>query len=182
MNTAIYIRVSTSEQSYSNQKPAIEAFAASRDLTIVAEYAEAESAWKSGHQKELARLIKDCKAGKFDVVLVWSLDRLTRKGPGEILALVKRFREYNVRLLSIQESWTEAPGELGDLLFAIIGWVAEMESKRRSERTKAGLARKKAGGDKIGRKPGSKDRKKRNGEGYKLRQARDRLARAEERL
>ena len=56
---------------------------------------------------------------------------------------------------------SEAPGELGELLYAIAGWVARMESQRRSERTKAGLARVVAQGKKLGRPPGSKDRRKR---------------------
>ncbi|MFC1956164.1 recombinase family protein, partial [Chloroflexota bacterium] len=59
-----------------------------------------------------------------------------------------------------QESWTEAPGELGELLYALSGWVARMESERRSERTKAGLARLVARGKRLGRPPGSKDKKK----------------------
>ena len=60
-----------------------------------------------------------------------------------------------------QESWTEAPGELGELLFAIAGWVAKMESQRRSERTKAGLAKLKSQGKTLGRPPGSQDKKER---------------------
>lgn len=179
MKAAVYIRVSTKDQDYNNQKPAILSFARSKNINIIAEYAEEKSAWKDGHQKELSRLLEDCALGLYDVVLVWSLDRLTREGPSKILALVKRFKDYNVKIISIQESWTEAPGELGDLLFAIIGWVAEQESKRRSERTKAGIAKKKAGGHIPGRKPGSKDKKKRKTEGYKLRQARERIARSE---
>ncbi len=60
-----------------------------------------------------------------------------------------------------QESWTEAPGELAELLFTLTGWVARMESQRRSERTRAGLARVKAQGKRLGRPPGSKDKRKR---------------------
>jgi DNA invertase Pin-like site-specific DNA recombinase len=47
-------------------------------------------------------------------------------------------------------AWTEDPGELGELLFAIAGWVARMESQRRSERTKTGLARARAHGKILG--------------------------------
>ena len=65
-------------------------------------------------------------------------------------------------MLSYQESWTEAPGELGELLFAIAGWVARMESQRKSERTKAGLARLVVQGKKLGRPKGSKDKLLRN--------------------
>ncbi len=63
--------------------------------------------------------------------------------------------------MSYQEPWTEAPGEIGELLYALTGWVARMESQRRSERTKAGLARVKAQGKKLGRPKGSKNRKRR---------------------
>ena len=53
------------------------------------------------------------------------------------------------------------PGELAEVLYALTGWVARMESQRRSERTKAGLARVKAHGKRLGRPPGSKDGRKR---------------------
>jgi putative DNA-invertase from lambdoid prophage Rac len=76
-----------------------------------------------------------------------------------------------VQVLSYQEPWTEAGGELLDLLLAIAGWVARMESNRRSERTKAGLARAVAQGKRLGRPKGSKDSKKRKRSGYFARYA-----------
>ncbi len=94
---------------------------------------------------------------------MWSLDRLSREGALAILQLVEKLRMYGTRILSYQESWTEAPGELAELLYALTGWVARMESQRRSERTKAGLARAVAQGKKLGRPTGSKDKKKRGG-------------------
>jgi DNA invertase Pin-like site-specific DNA recombinase len=49
-----------------------------------------------------------------------------------------------------------------DVLLAFAGWMAEQESKRKSDRVKAGIARRKAEGKPFGgRKPGSKDRKPR---------------------
>jgi putative DNA-invertase from lambdoid prophage Rac len=132
-----------------------------RGFDIVSIYSDEESAWKAGHQRVLAKLLEDARKRKFEVVLVWALDRLSREGPLAILTLVNRLKICGVRVLSYQESWTEAPGELGELLFAIAGWVARMESQRRSERTKAGLARIQAKGKKLGRPKGSKDKKKR---------------------
>ncbi len=93
--------------------------------------------------------------------MVWALDRLSREGPLAILTLVDRLKSSGVKVLSYQESWTEAPGELAELLYALTGWVARMESQRRSERTKAGLARAVAQGQKLGRPKGSGDKKKR---------------------
>ncbi len=87
------------------------------------------------------------------------------------LNLINTFKAYGVRVISYQESWTEAPGEIGEILYAIAGWVAKMESQRRSERTKAGLARALAEGKQLGRPKGSKDKKRRQLRGYLLRYA-----------
>ena len=173
MKAALYLRVSTTEQNVDNQLPALEAYADSRGWQIVEVYKENESAWKAGHQKELARLLSDSRNGKrkVDVVLVWALDRLSREGAAAILNLINTFKAYGIRVISYQESWTEAPGAIGEVLYAIAGWVAKMESERRSERTKAGLARAISQGKKLGRPTGTKDVGKRKRTGYLLRYA-----------
>ncbi|MFC1904509.1 recombinase family protein [Chloroflexota bacterium] len=84
----------------------------------------------------LTNLIADARRRKFQAVLVWALDRLSREGALAILRLVSKLSSCGVKVLSYQESWTEAPGELAELLYALTGWVARMESQRRSERTK----------------------------------------------
>jgi len=162
MKVALYLRVSTTEQDIVNQLPALEDYAKRRGFEIVQTYSENGTAWKAGHQTELARLFEDARRGKFQVVLVWALDRLSREGPLAILSLVDKLKKYNVRIISYQESWTEAPGELSDILYAITGWVARMESQRRSERTKAGLERARLEGKPIGKRgPDKKKRKRR---------------------
>lgn len=158
---SIYVRVSTGDQETANQVLALTEWAKNRGYEVVAIYSEEESAWKTGHQRELARLLQDARKRKFDVMLVWALDRLSREGSLAILSLVHRLKTFGVKVLSYQESWTEAPGELAELLYALTGWVARMESQRRSERTRAGLARVVAQGKRLGRPPGSKDRRKR---------------------
>jgi len=151
MKTAIYARVSTGEQETANQLVALEAWVEQRSYELYGVYQEQETAWKAGHQLELARLIKDARKGKFQLVVVWALDRLSREGSLAILQLIDKFKRYGVRVISFQESWTEAPGELAEVLYAIAGWAARMESQRRSERTKAGMARVKQFGSKSGR-------------------------------
>ena len=161
MNGCLYIRVSTGMQDNTNQLAVLLEWANQRGYEVVKIYEEEESAWKNGHQKELANLIEDARKRKFQAVLVWALDRLSREGALAILSLVQKLSVHGVKVLSYQESWTEAPGEMAELLYALTGWVARMESQRRSERTKAGLARVKAQGKRLGRPPGSKDRRKR---------------------
>lgn len=171
MKAVIYSRVSSQEQSTDNQISVLKGWSEHRGYDLVKVYQEAESAWKAGHQRELSRLIDDAKKGKFDIVLVWSLDRVSREGALAILELINNFSKWGIKLLSYQETWTDAPGELAELLYALAGWVARMESQRRSERTKAGLARVRREGKVIGRPEGSKDSKKRSRRGYLLRYA-----------
>lgn len=163
MRVCIYSRVSTTRQDTLNQTIALTEWASQRHLKVVKVYEEEESAWKAGHQKMLAQLIEDARKNRFDAVLVWALDRLSREGALAILSLVNTLKIQGVKVISYQESWTEAPGEIGEILYALTGWVARMESERRSERTKAGLARIVAQGKILGRPKGSKDKKKRRG-------------------
>ncbi|MFC1953917.1 recombinase family protein [Chloroflexota bacterium] len=161
MKVAIYCRISTGNQDTANQLQVLSDWAYQLGFEVFKIYEEEESAWKAGHQKQLSALIADARLRRFQAVLVWSLDRISREGALAILILVQKLSVCGVKVLSYQESWTEAPGEIGELLYALTGWVARMESQRRSERTKAGLARVKANGRKLGRPLGSRDKKKR---------------------
>lgn len=171
----IYLRVSTADQIAENQLPMLRKWVSDRGYNLIQVYQENESAWKSGQQRELARLFHDLRNRKADICLVWALDRLSREGVASILNLIDRFKQFGVRVISLQDSWTEAPGDIADLLYAISGWVANFESKRRSERTKAGLARAVAQGKKLGRPKGAKDKHKRKTTGYLLRYAGSKL-------
>ena len=168
MRVCIYSRVSTSRQDAENQTLALTEWANQRGLEVVKVYEESESAWKAGHQAELAQLKTDAARRRFDIVLVWALDRLSREGALAILSLVSRLKQYGVRIISYQEPWTEAPGEIAEILYSITGWVARMESQRRSERTKAGLAKAVAYGKKLGRPKGSMDKRRRKKRSLKL--------------
>ncbi len=167
----LLLRVSDSGQHTENQLPDLQAWASRRGLEIVQVYELQESAWRGAHEKMLSQVYRDARQGKFQVLLVWALDRLSREGPLATLEIVHRLGKAGVQVWSYQEPWTEAGGEMLDLLLAIAGWVARMESNRRSERTKAGLQRAISQGKRLGRPPGSKDKRKRSRRGYLLRWA-----------
>ena len=163
---AIWLRVSSSEQHAENQLPALEAYAKRRGLAITEIYQVEASGWKGQHLKALSQLYADARLGKFEVVLVWSLDRLSREGVAATLEIIGRLAQCKVRVISLQESWTEVEGPLQELLFSIVAWVAKQESQRRSERTRAGLDRVRSEGKRLGRPPGSTDKKRRKKSGY----------------
>jgi DNA invertase Pin-like site-specific DNA recombinase len=166
---AAYIRVSTDDQTTDNQLPEIKAWCEANNHELVKVYSEEQSAWKAGHQKELANLLYDLRVRrvKYDIICVWALDRLTRQGIASILGLVNTFKQYGARIISIQDSWTQADSALSDLLYAVCAWVAKYESDRRSERVKAGLARVRLNGTKsgipIGKRGKDKENRKRTG-------------------
>jgi len=167
----VYLRVSRDSQETANQLPALEHWIGARDHELVALYSEDESAWKAGHQHELAKLMSDLPKYQPGIVLVWALDRLTRQGIGAILQLVNNFRVHGVQVVSYSEPWTEQAGPMRDLLFAIAGWAANFEADRISKRTLAGLDRARSQGKRLGRPAGSKDKGKRKRTGYLLRYA-----------
>lgn len=159
---ALWLRVSDPGiQTVENQRPALEALARRRGWQVVRVFEVGASAYKGAHLKALGELAEGARRGEYHVVVVWALDRLSREGPLPILELIHRLARYGCQVVSLQEPWTEYPSEIMDVLLSFTGWVAQQESKRRSERTKAGMARARAEGIQIGRPVGSQDGKKR---------------------
>ena len=66
---------------------------------------------------------------------------------------------------SVHDSANATP-EVQDVLVAFAGWMAQQESRRRSERIKAGLDRRRAQGKPVGRLPGAADKKPRKRSAY----------------
>jgi DNA invertase Pin-like site-specific DNA recombinase len=129
------------------------------------------------HRDVLGRALPDARTGKYDVLLCWALDRISREGVEATLATLRRFHAAGAPVWSLRESWTEtADPHVAELLASIYAWMAKAESTRRSERTKAGLARRRAEGKPVGRQPGAKDTRPRKRSGYVARWERERAA------
>ena len=168
---AVWLRVSTDEQEHDNQVPDVQAFAAHHGYSIAKTYQLDDSAWKDDtggplYRATLAQALADAHAGKFKVLVVWALDRITRLGAEDALRLVRKFRERGVTLLSVQEPWLNGSPEIADVLIAFAGWQAQQESRGKSARVKIALAKRRAAGLPVGRQPGAADRKPRKRSGY----------------
>jgi DNA invertase Pin-like site-specific DNA recombinase len=91
---AIWARVSADEQEPGNQLPELCQWAARRGLEVAAEYvADGASAWNGAHREQLAAALADARLGRYDVLLVWALDRLGREGVESTLGVLRRFHE-----------------------------------------------------------------------------------------
>lgn len=83
------------------------------------------------------------------------------------MRLIRELRERNVSLVSHQEPWLNGSDATTELLAAVAAWVATQESVRRSERIRAGLARRRAQGKPMGgASKRGRDKRPRRTEGY----------------
>lgn len=147
-HAALYQRVSSDRQFTENQRPELLQLARARGLEVVATFDETVSAAKK--RAAFDRMMAEAHAGRFDTVLVWSLDRFGRSMTGNLNAVLELDR-LGVRVVSVREPWLDTSGPVRALLVAIFGWVAEQERTRLIERTRAGVARARREGKKLGR-------------------------------
>jgi DNA invertase Pin-like site-specific DNA recombinase len=149
---AIYARVSTKDkgQETENQAVQLREFAAKQGWTVSGEYIDRESGAKSD-RSEFQRMFQDASRRRFDLLLFWSLDRLSREGVLETLQHLNRLTTYGVAYRSFTEQYFDSCGIFKDAVISILATVARQERVRLSERTKAGLAVARSKGRLIGR-------------------------------
>jgi DNA invertase Pin-like site-specific DNA recombinase len=159
---AIYARVSTDKQDTDNQIRSLKKLVEALDLEITHEYVDIMSGGAS-NRPHFIEMMWAASKHEFDIILVWSLDRFSREGIVNTLSYLKKLKHYNVALKSLQEPWLDTRDEgMGELLIAIIAWVAKQEKDRISQRTKEGLKRAKNVGK---RGKDSKPRRRRSDRG-----------------
>lgn len=155
---ALYARVSTDEQTTGQQLEVLRALAKERELQVVGEYVETISGRKGkGKRPERDRLVKDARRRRFNVVLIWSLDRLGRNMV-DVLQVLKDLEdaEVNVSSASEREAWLDdaaaAPLQR-QLLVAVLTWIAEYQLQNLREDTRRGMDAARRQGKRIGRPP-----------------------------
>ncbi|MGO9893126.1 MAG: recombinase family protein [Bryobacteraceae bacterium] len=132
-----------------NQLAELRRYAAAQGWEAV-EYID-RATGKNTDRDALQAMFEDASRKKFDVLLVWALDRLTREGALPALLHVKRLADYGVKFESYSEAFLRTTGPAGELLLMLFAWIAKQESQRISDRTKAGLARAATKGVRLGR-------------------------------
>ncbi|HEV2317797.1 MAG TPA: recombinase family protein [Thermoplasmata archaeon] len=151
-SAALYARVSTDRQDLERQIVELREYASRAGLTVVEEVFETESGAKAG-RSGISRLQELAHQRKIDVVAVWEMSRLTRRGIGPLLAILKGFEAQGVDVVSLREPYLSTVGGTRDLLLSIIGWVDQQERERIRDRTRSALRRRMALGVKLGAEP-----------------------------
>lgn len=154
MKTAgLYARISTTEgkQHLANQLQALRRYASKMQWKITGVYTD-EITGASINRPGLEALMEAATRHAFDMVLVFDLSRLTRRGPASAFELIERLRSSHVELWSMTEEHFRTTGAAGQLLIAIAAFLAQQERETLQARVKAGLDRARSNGVTLGRR------------------------------
>jgi DNA invertase Pin-like site-specific DNA recombinase len=146
---AIYVRVSTDEQSTEMQTSDLTRYCDQRGFEIYKEYSDQGVSGTKDKRPGLDELMADARKRKFDAVMVWRFDRFARSTKHLITAL-EEFRHLGIDFVSYQEN-IDTSSPLGKAIFTIISAIAELERSIIVERVKSGVRRAKERGKILGR-------------------------------
>src|SRR6516162_4838166 len=154
MRVAIYARVSTDDkgQDPENQLRQLRQWCERMGYPVVREYVEHESGKGVEYRRKLAEMFADGARRDFDLLLVWSLDRLSREGMAATVMHLQRLASHGVAFRSFTEEHLSTENELvRNILLAVLASLAKLEREKISQRSKAGLERARARGKILGR-------------------------------
>jgi DNA invertase Pin-like site-specific DNA recombinase len=148
---AFYLRVSTGEQTTKNQRRELEAVAAHMGWTVTEVFEDAGISGAKGRDARPAydALLKAVTRREVDLVACWAVDRLGRS----LVALLAFLSELHAKRcdLYLHQQGLDTSTPAGRALFQMMGVFAEFERAIIQERVRAGLARARAAGTRLGR-------------------------------
>ena len=152
LRTAIYMRISTQEQSVESQRHELLQFVENRpDLKLVGEYQDTISGVKE-RRKQLDLLMTAAKQRKIDAVVFFDFSRVTRKGISHAIGLLDEWKQAGVKPICYSFpslDFTDASGA-GQVIACLLAWVANQEREMLRKRIAAGMKKAKATGTKSG--------------------------------
>ena len=151
MQTALYARVSTTDQSCEMQLLELREYASKRGWTIAGEYVDTGWSGAKACRPELDRLLRDARMRRFDAVLVWKLDRWGRSVADSIRS-IQELTGLGVRFLAVTQNLdTDQSNPMSRFLLYILAAFAELEREMIRERVIAGIRNAKNQNKSIGR-------------------------------
>jgi DNA invertase Pin-like site-specific DNA recombinase len=145
---AIYGRVSTDGQSVDLQVNELREYAAKRKWVIVEEYPDVISGSKES-RPALNRLMADARKRKFDILLVWKIDRFGRSLKHLVNSLAE-LENIGVAFVSLRDS-LDLSSPAGRLMAQLLGAISEFERSLITERVRAGIRNARSKGRRLGR-------------------------------
>ena len=148
---ALYLRVSTTEQTVENQRRDLDEAAKRSGWTIVAVYEDAGISGSKGRDRrpQFDAMLKAAARREFDIVAAWSVDRLGRSLQ-DLIGFLGELHAKRIDLYLHQQG-IDTGTPAGKAMFQMMGVFAEFERAIIVERINAGMARAKAQGTASGK-------------------------------
>jgi putative DNA-invertase from lambdoid prophage Rac len=157
---SLYARVSTSDQNCEMQVRELREYCQRRGWIVIGEYVDTGVSGAKASRPELDRLMHDAALHRFDVVLVWKLDRFGRS-VRHCLDGIEVLRGHGVRFIAVSQSIdTDDSNPTARLLLHILASVAEFEPEMIRDRVAAGVRNARRNGKQLGRRRVVFDRSK----------------------
>src|SRR5580700_6294332 len=149
---AFYLRVSTGSQNVENQRRELQEVADRAGWEVVAVYQDEGISGTTGRDRrpQFDAMLKDATRRKFDMIAAWSLDRLGRSLQ-DLVAFLSELRASGTDLF-LHKQALDTSTAAGKAMFGMVSVFAEFEADIIKERVKAGLARARAEGKRLGRR------------------------------
>ena len=96
-------------------------------------------------------MLEEARKGKFDILVVWSLDRFSREGEWSVSRIMASLQDWNVRFFSYNEPFLDTTGPFAGFLIPLFAWLARQESIRKGKAVKLGMDKARTEGKPIGR-------------------------------
>jgi DNA invertase Pin-like site-specific DNA recombinase len=148
---ALYLRVSSNGQDTGPQETALREYVRRRNWTVHGIYKDLAVSGTRSSRPALDQLLKDCRRGKFDVLLVWKFDRFARSLKTLISGL-ELCRAFGIDFVSVTEA-VDTSLSTGQMLFQLLAVFSEFERSLITERVRAGLEHARKNGQILGRPP-----------------------------
>lgn len=149
---ALYCRVSTAKQTNENQLPELRAFAGRQGWEVISAYIDVVSGSGKKDRSQFQTTMLAASQRKFDLLLFWSLDRLSREGIVKTLGYLQQFKSWNVGWRSYTQPFLDTGNAMvTDIVLSVLAAVAQQERLTISEHTLAGLRRARKAGKVLGR-------------------------------
>ena len=139
MTGVIYARYSSDnqrEESIDGQLRECKVFAEKNDIQIVGTYIDRAFSARTDNRPDFQKMIKDSASKKFDVIIVWKLDRFARDRY-DSAHYKELLRQNDVKVVSATEKISD--GSAGILMEAVLEGMAEYYSAELSEKVVRGL-------------------------------------------
>lgn len=146
---ALYIRVSTSQQTVENQRLELDKYCERQGWQIAKVYEDSGFSGSKSDRPALNEMLRDSGKGRFQVVVCWKIDRLARS-TADLLNILLTLKNHGVDFCSTTQA-IDTTTSYGRMVMTFLGAIAEFERETIVERVRSGLDRAKANGVKLGR-------------------------------